>query len=133
MGLQFNIGGQTFDVLRSAAGNYALACDVDSPQQDIKRFHVPGADGNYIVRGGRAGVRITCRLRYVNTLANVWTAFAGHKAAWANAAVDIVTPEATYTRCSLEPGGMKIVREPQAKGDGTNVFMDCVATFVSDA
>jgi len=133
VGLQFTIGGTTFSALASAAGNYALACDVDSPQQEIKRFHVPGGDGNYIVRGGRAGVRISVKMRYVGPLATVYSTFAANKSAWANSPVTVATAEASYTRCSLEPGGMKIVAEPQAKGDGTNVFMDAAATFVSDA
>ena len=133
MGLSFTLGGQTFGALGSTAGRFALAIDVDSPQQDIKRIHVPGTDGNYILRGGRAGVCVTARLRYVGSLANVYTNFAADKAAWANTAVTVTAPGHTLSRCQLEPGSMKIIKEPAAKGDGTNVFMDCEAVFVSDA
>jgi hypothetical protein len=134
MGLSFTIGGATFNALGSGTGSFALAFDADSPQQEIKRFHVPGGDGNYILRGGRAGVRITARFRYVDTVDNVYAAFESNKSAWANVAVEITGPGgADYQRCSLQPGSMRIIRQPQAKGDAANVWMDCEARFISDA
>jgi len=133
MGLTFSIGGVSFNALSSGTGRFALAIDVDSPQQQINRFHVPGGDGNYIVRGGREGVKVTARMRYVGTLATTYSNFASDKAAWANTAVQIVSPEGTLTRCSLEPGSMRIIREPAPKGDGSNAYMDVEAAFVSDA
>jgi len=132
MALTFTILGQTFNALGNGTGRFALAIDPDSPTQDIRRFHVPGGDGNYIVREGRAGVPVTARMRYVDSLANVYSAFAADKAAWANTSGEISGGGSTLLRCSLVPGSMKIIRESQAKGDG-NVFMDAEARFISDA
>lgn len=133
MGLSFSIGGTAFAALSSTGARSAMEYAPESPQQGIARFHVPGSDGNYIVREGRAGVKIRLRFRYIGTLSAVFSALASDRDAWANVAVTIAGPDTTYQRCQLEPGSMRIVRAPVAKGDGTNVSMDVEAVFTSDA
>ena len=128
----FSIGYQTFADLASTDGRKALSCKPDAPLQDLKRFHVPGSKGNFLIRGDSAGVRIYTKMRYIGT--DVMALFAADKAAWTNTAVTIVATDGTYERCSLDPGGMKIVRDPVAMGDGSaRMFMDVEATFTSDA
>lgn len=135
MGISFTIGGVAFAQLQSTGGaRQALGFDADSPAHDIIRYHPKGVTGNYLTRGGKTTTLIRLRIRYVSATPYAW--FEADKAAWANTAVAIVGPEAeSFTRCSLVPGSMRIVREPQGwKSHGSfGAFMDVEAVFLSDA
>lgn len=135
MGLTFSINGKTFGALSPANGSYALSCVVTAARYDNIRYHVKGVTGNYVTHGGYMGQLIQCRMRYVDTLAGVYAGFEADKAAWQDTAVAITEPDgANYARCLLQPGGMRIVREPAAMGRGVSgqVFMDAEAVFICD-
>ena len=135
MAISFTIGGTTFAALTAptSANRYALACEPESGQFETIRYHPKGVTGNYLVRCGEAGRRIVCKLRYLDTVANVESNFKSDFQAWENAAVSIAYSGVTYQRCTLEPGGMKKIRNPVATGRGSSyVFMDAQATFICD-
>ena len=55
---------------------------------------------------------------------------------WENTAVSVVAQNGhTYNRCTLDPGGMRVIRQAAAMGRGTagQQFLDVEATFTSDA
>lgn len=133
MGLTFTIGGVSFRAMCSTPGRDAMPFDPPSEQRDEKRFHPPGVTGSYLVDGGRIGQDLSLRMRYRGSLADVYAMYGSDKRAWQGTTITIATPEGTYTRCRLKPGGMRIIRHPVARGDGTNVNMDAQADFISDA
>jgi hypothetical protein len=133
MGVTFTIGGVGFSALTDSAGRYALSPAVTSAAFDEQRFHVKGANGTYLVTGGRLGRRFSLRVRYVGTLSNVYSMFASDKTTWEGSTFAISTPEGNFSRCRLAPYGARIVRDPVAIGRNNLVFMDVAVEAVSDA
>lgn len=130
--LTHTIGGVSFGALSSASGQYSLGCYPTSMLYDIKRFHCPGSDGNFIVRGGRMGGKLVARMRYVGAAATILGTFRSHAAAWENAAVTVVDSAGTsYTRCSLEGLAMRVTSDP--KGFNGVSYIDVEATFIRDS
>lgn len=143
LSITFTINGKTFaanavpDTSTNAA-RIALACAVDSPVYQLIRFHVPGTDGNLIVRGGRTGQAIRVRVRYIGALSgttgNAETLFASDQSDWANAAVTIVDHNGvTHDNCNLLPGSFRrtSVPKPTGRTSGQGWF-DCEAEFTID-
>jgi hypothetical protein len=131
-GLSFSIGGTTYAALNiDAAGSYALGIKADASEYDIKRFHVPGVNGAYKVRGGRLRRKIVARVRYVGASADAAidtydTAMATH----VNNEQTIVDDGGqSFTRCELL--SMTRISEPRASGRGT-VYLDAELVFSSD-
>jgi hypothetical protein len=133
MGYSVTIGGSTFSNLANTDGSFDLAESLDGPHIDRRTYHVPGTNGYFSSFGGIAGWPIRLRLRLVGGKDDIKQNWASYLIQWANVAegVDIVVSAGTYTRCHLQPGSGRIVRDPTAKGDGTNCFMDVEVTFVS--
>lgn len=131
-GATFTIGGTGFESLGMGAGRYALSCEVASPAYQLIRFHIPGTDGNLIVRGGRIDQPIICHMRYIDTYSDAVGMFNTDAAAWANTAVTIVDEAGdSYTRCNLVT--MKRTTKIKAVGSGVGkVFFDAMATFNRD-
>lgn len=135
MGVSATIGGAAFTALAAptTAAQALLSCRVSSATCDTKRVHLVGTTGNLILWGGEAGRKITCKIRYTNTLSNVQAAYATHSAAWENKSVSIVYGGKTYLRCTLEQNGMTVTRDPVATGRGSGfVYMDVDAIFMCD-
>ena len=135
MGVTCTIGGVSFLALSSADARYCLFCHAESEGYEIKRFKPFGVAGNYLSRGGFNGTTIRARLRYVGTVSGIQANYLSDKRAWANTAVTIVDEGgASYTRCQLERGGLRIVTPPIATGrTATKAFMDVEGVFLSDA
>jgi len=134
MGVSCTIGGSSFAALTAptVAGRYLIACTPESPMDDLRRYHPVGTTGNVIVDCGEAGRKVTCRLRYIDTVANVEANIAADIESW-RSEVSIVYGGKTYARCTLEPGGMKKTRDLVATGRGSSyVFADVTASFICD-
>lgn len=134
-GISITIGGVAFGAISTSATRSALDCKVNSAQYQIMRFHIPGVNGNYLVRGGRTGRVIACALRYRGTVSGVGTNYKLDMAAWENAAVTLTDQFGdSYTRCQLQPNGMRIYRGPRATGlSAGQVIMDVIAVFDVDS
>lgn len=133
-GLTHSIGGVNFDELSHAADRYSLGCFSFSRLIDIKRFHAPGSNGNFVMHCGRTGGKIIARLRYLDTLGNVLAAYQSDHKAWEDTPVTIVTSDnESITRCLLSAGGMSPKGEPTAFGRSNFVVMDAVAAFDIDS
>ncbi len=133
MAFTFTIAGKTFGALTSSNGAYALSAIVESGRYDIIRYHVKGVDGSYLTRGGLIGYTLRLRMRYIST--TPYADLAADQSAWENTAVTIAEPGGhTYTRCSLNPGAMRVIRDATAMGRGiaNQQFLDAEATFTCD-
>jgi hypothetical protein len=131
MALTFALGSSTFSDLSRSNLRNALYIRVANGTFQRQRFHLPGVNGNFIIRGGRVGQRIVAAFRYVDTLANVLSAAETDRAAWEDAAVTITDDKSTaYTLCNLE--SFDRITDPRAIQD-SKVFMDCVAIFARDS
>jgi hypothetical protein len=103
MGMTVIIGANTYGPIVMAAGSYAMNIKVSAPRMKKDRFHVPGVDGNYIIRHGMVGRTISVYLAYVGTYASVGAAIAADRDNWGKAAVQITDDVGTiYTACNLE-------------------------------
>src|SRR5689334_12710063 len=126
-GVTCTIGGVNFLALRSTANRYCLSCRLENLKADKQRFHPPGVNGNFIVRGGRNGGELVAKLRYVNTLAAALAAYNSDINAWYNTAVTILDEAgATYNTCNLTH--MSRSSDPRSMGRGGGlVFFDALA------
>lgn len=123
----------TFAGLNHADGRYALDINVGSRDYDIKRYHVPGVDGNYVVRCGAKGGIITASVRYVGIIGAVLGYYTTDLAAIANKACTIVDDAGnSYTRCELVPNGANRTSKPKATGRSSLVYFDAQFTFMRD-
>lgn len=131
MATTFFIDGTPFEALDGTAGRKALACRVDAAHYRLRRFHAPGVDGNFIIRQGRDGSTIMCRMRYNGTEDAAKTLFETDRQAWRNAAVSIIDDIGTdYASCNLI--NMTIIRDPRGRSNGPLQFFDAIALFTWD-
>jgi hypothetical protein len=130
-GISYYIASTQFKALSRSNARNALSIRVNKGDFVRQRFHVPGVNGNIIVRGGRTGQRIICRMRYIDTLANVLTAVETDRLAWEDTAVTIQDDKSTsYTLCNME--AFERVNDPVAI-QGAKVMLDMQATFTRDS
>lgn len=95
---------QTIDysTLSATPGRKFLDIGIGELEQNDKRFHVPGVDGNYIIRGGRSGGLIECDFMYIGDLVpasinNLMTMFDADITAYSNRPLQVDI----YTNCNL--------------------------------
>ena len=133
MGMSFSIGGTTFADHSITSGRKALDISVSAEGYDIKRFHVPGTDGNLIIRNGRVGQQITCVVRYIgDTIAAAIDLYKTDKEAWDNAAVTIIDDAGdSYTICNLTSFNKSSPTRATGRSVG-QVYIDAIATFTRD-
>ena len=134
MGITFVIvdsaATKTFAALADTAGRKALSIRKASPEYAIDRFHVPGVDGNYLMRKGKTGQTVICRMRYIGAgIAAADALYDADRLLWAN---ETVTVDG-ISRCSLQPGGMSKITDPRPVGDGSLVWYDVQAIFTVDS
>ena len=111
----------TYAALTLAYGRYALDITFDSPEQDNKRFKVPGIDGNYLIRGGRSGGLVTCEMLYIgdrkaSSVQNLDDTLLADQEAYADRACSIAIGTHTYTNCNL----IRMKKVGNYKGTGVN-------------
>lgn len=134
MGLSFTLNGVSFAALSSSNGKYALRFDAP-PFAQFMRYKMYGVKGSLTNFGDLIGYTITARVRYVST-----TVEADYQGDRDNFALTfpggtIVGPDGkSYTRCVLQPGGAKKIRDAIAMGRGvtSQQFMDVEYTFNCD-
>ncbi|MCX7935134.1 MAG: hypothetical protein N3A66_07745 [Planctomycetota bacterium] len=132
MAYTFSIGDVDFEALSRANSRCALYLRVDGAEYQRIRFHVPGVDGNYVIRGGRTGQRIVAVMRYIGTLNTVLSNMASDRAAWENTAVMIVDSNGDYyTNCNLV--SLSRISDPKAIDASGNVMVDVQAIFTRDS
>ena len=132
MGVTFSIGGTSFGALTTAStGRKAIFCRQGAITSDRKRFHVPGQNGNFVILGGRDGMPIVCRARYLHTSVSAARAlYRADRATWAAGEVTIVDEEGqSFERCNLVSANQ--VTDPKGGGGG-KVWFDVVAVFTWD-
>jgi hypothetical protein len=103
MGMTFQIGDQNFTAIQNASGKYAMNMKVNAPRMKKDRFHVPGTNGNYVIRHGWTGRQITCTMVYVGKKEDVNAAIADDRDVWGNASLTIIGWDGLeYLGCNLE-------------------------------
>ncbi len=107
----------TYTVNSNLVGWHLLDLVTGDPQQDIKRYRLPGTDGNCIIRSGQADRRILLTARYVGNFDDIKIIAETHKKLYAENAVDI-TDEAgqVFAGCNLVPGGFTQLRRTTVAG-----------------
>ena len=132
MGLSFTIGAQTFASLVVGTARCAVWEKISAPHYQVFRFHPPGTNGNYIVRGGRDGMQMHFRIRYQGTYSAIHTNYRTDREAWANDGITIVDSNGvSWLECnlvSMSPVG-PVRGTGRASGDG---YMDVDVTFTWD-
>ncbi|MFQ5409534.1 MAG: hypothetical protein ACE5FI_14080 [Anaerolineales bacterium] len=133
MSTTFTVGSSTFSALDTTNGRKALAILVDAADLDLKRFHVPGVDGNFVVRGGIKGRRILARVRYIGS--NVGAALAlyvADRTSWEATSVSITDDGGTsYTTCNV--ASMRVTSPPRPTGRASGqAYLDVEAIFTVD-
>lgn len=132
MGATFSIGGVSFAAMGTTDGRKALFCQIGARTYQLIRFHVPGPNGNLIVRGGATGRSIQCKMRYIGTYPGIWSTVKSDQEAWENTAVTIVDEAgASYTNCNLMSMSPVQSARSMGRGDGKG-FVDVIATFTQD-
>jgi hypothetical protein len=111
----------TYASLSLTYGRKAIDFTPDSPEQDIKRFRVPGIDGNYLMRNGRSGGLLTFAMLYIgdrknSSAANVDDLLIADMAALADRACTITLGTNTFTNCNL----IRMRKSEKYKGTGVN-------------
>jgi len=111
----------SFLALGSAAtGRFLLDFEPGHPEQDKKRFRVPGMSGHYIVKGGKIGRRVRMVVQYVGADQATVVGYEDDDAeAWAAAPQDIVCDGETYSGCHLED----TKRISKMRGDGSSAIL----------
>lgn len=134
MATSFSIAGTSYDALTRTIGRKALFIRVAAPIVNIKRFHVPGVDGNYVIRGGLAGGNIMCAMRYIGVKATALANYRTDREFFAAGSNTIIDDEGrTYSLCNLL--GMAIETEPQGLlvvGQSNPIWFDVTAAFIVD-
>jgi hypothetical protein len=148
MGISFTVatGSPTsvtviFEQNANTAGPKALDIVVSDPVYDIKRFHVPGANGNCIIRCGQEDRRIVITCRFIGTLANIKEDSEYYKALWAQNSVTITDDAGeTFAGMNLVPNSFKQLRRTSCAGplivsgvtDEYAAFFECSYEFRQD-
>jgi len=131
MALTFTIGGTSFPEASPSTGRHALSFNATNKKYWRRRYHSPGQDGNFLVRGGQNGGEINVTVRYIGTIDEVWDLYNTDKAAWEDTEVIIADPTGfSYERCNLVES-----RDLRTKPTGRPLrecFMECAFSFVID-
>lgn len=130
MGMTFTIGSVSYEQLSTTDGRKAKEFDPGNLIYQIFRTHPPGTNGNLVIRGGRIGGKISCRMRYCGPTTTIYGQWETDRTSWENTAVEIIGPGGTtYSRCQLESAS--IVQMPRGKGSN-KAYMEVQATFSVD-
>lgn len=127
----------TFGALGMVNVRQALDIDPGFPLQDIRRYHVPGVDGQYLVRLGEVGRTITMRVRYMGVTKDASEAnYNQDLGKLSLAAYTIATMGQTYEGCNLTSSRRSAVIRPtgipvSAESPNT-VFFDAEFVFTKD-
>lgn len=132
MGLVVSIGETTFGALDSANGKYCMDYSQTPPSRTLRRFHVPGVAGNYIVRDVQSGGKITVRVRYVySTISDLISEYNTDRDIFLASEMVITDPSsATFDRCNLDADNSGPASEIRPTGSG--VFFDVNYQFTVD-
>jgi len=137
MSISATLGSQSFGAPSSSGtARQLLGEKVNGAVYDKRRFHVPGVDGNYIVRCGRKSQLLVYRLRYFGSVANVADYMATDYNKWATESITIEDSGGnSHNGCNLTDDGFKVIGEmrPAGRATATNVYVDVEATFTVDA
>ena len=117
-----------------ALNRSGLDYDTTHPAQDVRRFHPPGVDGQYVIRLGQTSRKITLRVRYMAVdKASLETLYEGDVASYAVRAYDILVNGQTYSTCNMLDARAIAQLRPIGRPDLTNtVFRDYEFTFTQD-
>jgi len=127
----FRIDATDYFPLDTTVGRKALFIRIGAPVYDIKRFHVPGVDGNFIIRAGISGGNIICMMRYVNLLAMALNDYQADRELFAKQANDIIDDAGQlHPSCNLV--GMSRETDPQVIDATANIWFDVTAVFIVD-
>lgn len=117
----------------SSAGRQALDFDPGCDVHDVKRFHVPGVTGNYIVRCAKQGRTLILRARYMDTSENnVANLMESDGTAFAAAAYNIAWHGETFNGCNLISMRAIGPMRGTSRGSSPTVFQDAELTFTQD-
>jgi hypothetical protein len=135
MSLTYTIDGTTFAGISSTGeGRYAIEMDAGSNVMDIRRFRVPGVNGQYIIRAGSSGRRIVARMRYIgSTAAAAEALYHTDVDLWTTKQVAIGLLGITYKGCNLMGESVHRLSPIKATGRQANYcYFDVAMTFQQD-
>jgi len=133
-GITFSLGSSDFGALDGTTnGRFALDIEVDRAEQWIRRHHIPGVDGNIVIRGGQQGRDIKARVRYRGeSVTACLTLYEDDRQAWQNEAIAIMDDNGTtYDTCNL----VRIIKLSPLRATGradNQTQFDIEYTFIQD-
>lgn len=132
----FSVGSTEFNPISTESGRYGLNISVAGAKMKKDRFHVPGTNGNYIIRHGRIGRLIHLHLAYVGLYSQVLGWIQEDRNAWETAAQTIQDDKGTqFEGCNLESfnrlGPPKGFFNPEGSGS-VYVILEMEAIFEQD-
>ena len=111
-----------------------LDYDTTLPSNDVRRFHPPGVDGQYLVRLGQTSRKITLKVRYLAIdKAAMDALYESDISGYAIRAYNILVNGQTYTNCNILDARAMTPLRPIGRPDAVNkVFRDYEFTFTQD-
>ena len=82
-----------------------IDCSPQGNVQDIKRFSIPGVDGNLLIRGGFRGAQIALTVRYKGTRTNAIGYYKTDRELFAKYNCIVNDGTQTWSRCTLRADG----------------------------
>lgn len=115
-------------------GRQALDFDAGAAHQQVFRFHQPGVEGQWIIRGGSVGRAIQVSVRYMDASKDAAEAlYKTDRDNWVTKQCTIVALGQTYNGCNVVPESIR--RSAPIRGTGRTagqVFFNVAATFTQD-
>jgi hypothetical protein len=139
MSLTFTIqpkGGSIipYSGISTTNGRQAIDFDAGAAFQDQKRFHSPGVDGQFLIRGKAVGRSINIIVRYMGAdMATAEGYYQSDCTSFATTQVQIICMGQTYSGCNLLPESMHRNGRVRATGrTAGQVYFDVQMSFTQD-
>lgn len=116
MGVEFTVGSAQFKAMSNDARNNRVALAFDAiPICRNRSFSLPGVAGSYGVFSPPEAYMVSCKVRYLGYINEVYSLVASDYTAWVAAPVTIIDPlGVSYSRCQLI--GSQIIKPQRGIG-----------------
>jgi hypothetical protein len=139
MGMTYTLANSTLGLtsifldMGMVAGRYAFDIDRGAPIQDIKRFRQPGVKGQYVLRGGSAGRRITLTVRYIgDSVQAVETLYETDVNQWSQCQAELTYGTIVDKGLNLQTESVRKLTPIRSTGNGASCYCDVLLPFTQD-
>ena len=98
-------------------------------RQDIKRYNIPGVDGNWVIRGGYRGSDLICIVRYKGTPSEIEQQWNADRNNFAVNPCSITDTILTYNRCTLKDSSARRITGDMASGQSGKIWYNVIYEF----